>query len=94
MVIKGKPDISEFLDGASSERPQPASPSDSSTIPESIMIEITAPVPTIQKIFRLRWDVATALKAHAAKETAATGKRVTETEIVESLLKKHLKILR
>ena len=49
------------------------------------------PVPTIQKLFRLRWDVAKALKAKAAEESGP-GYRVTETEIVEGLLKEHFGI--
>lgn len=49
------------------------------------------PVPTVQKLFRLRWDVAKALKAKAAQESGHS-KRVTETEIVESLLKEHFGI--
>jgi len=43
----------------------------------------------VQKLFRLRWDIDCALKLGAAQESAKTGKRVTETEIVQQLLKKH-----
>lgn len=50
------------------------------------------PEPTVQKLFRLRWDIANALKINAAKESARTGKRVTETDIVQNLLKKYYNI--
>lgn len=56
------------------------------------MIEVSAPVPTVQKMFRLRWNIAAELKAEAGRESSREGRRVTETEIVERLLKKHLKI--
>jgi hypothetical protein len=47
-------------------------------------------VPTVQKLFRMRWDIAKALKdaANASQYRA----RVTETEIVERLLKQHFGI--
>jgi hypothetical protein len=47
------------------------------------------PEPTIQKLFRLRWDTAYALKMHAVRESVESGSRVTETEIVEALIRKH-----
>ena len=47
------------------------------------------PEPTVQKLFRLRWDTAYALKMHAVRESVESGSRVTETEIVEALIRKH-----
>ena len=49
------------------------------------------PVPTVQKLFRMRWDIAKALK-DAANAESVPGHRVTETEIVERLLKQHFGI--
>ena len=49
------------------------------------------PVPIVQKLFRLRWDVARALKDGALEESVP-GRWVTETEIVERLLKQHFGI--
>ena len=49
------------------------------------------PVPTVQKLFRMRWDIAKALKDAASAESVP-GYRVTETEIVERLLKQHFGI--
>lgn len=51
----------------------------------------TPPVPTVQKLFRMRWDIAKALK-DAANSESTPGHRVTETEIVERLLKQHFGI--
>jgi hypothetical protein len=50
--------------------------------------------PTVQKLFRLRADVAAALKITAAERSAVLGRRVTEQEIVEQLLCDHLKLSR
>ena len=96
MAMKPKPSVDAFLEGANSradttaveDTPAPPLSSD----PESMMIEVSAPVPVVQKMFRLRWNIATALKAEASRESSREGRRVTETEIVERLLKKHLKI--
>lgn len=49
----------------------------------------TRPEPTVQKLFRLRWETAYALKMNAIRESVESGSRVTETEIVEALLRKH-----
>ena len=49
------------------------------------------PVALVQKLFRIRWDLAKALK-DAANAESVPGHRVTETEIVERLLKQHFGI--
>lgn len=49
------------------------------------------PVATVQKLFRMRWDIAQALKDKAYSESSP-GHRVTETEIVENLLKRYFDI--
>jgi len=95
--MKPKPDVSkfsglprdpnDFLDGASAEFPGQAEAGAPRV--KTVMIEVAKPEPTIQKLFRLRWNVASALKVGAAQESAATGRRVTETEIVERLLREH-----
>ena len=99
-MIKSKPDIksfnkdpNDFLEGGEADKAL----SKSRTAPEKTVIEeATAfaietfkPEPTVQKLFRLRWDIANALKLGAAQESAKTGKRVTETDIIQQLLKKH-----
>ncbi len=50
------------------------------------------PKPTIQKLFRLRLDVANALKLYVVKASVESGKRLTETEVVEALLIAFLKV--
>jgi hypothetical protein len=93
--MRTKPDVSDFaqaprdpsafLDGAGADfPPPPAAPG-----PRTVLVELVKPEPTVQKLFRLRWDVASALKVGAAQESAANGRRVTETEIVERLLRQH-----
>jgi hypothetical protein len=54
--------------------------------------ELVMPVATVQKLFRLRWDTANALRMGAAQLSTKQGKRVTETEIVERLIRAHFKL--
>lgn len=92
--MKIKPDVSsfqqpprkvdDFLEGAVADRR--AEPQNVVTIP------IVKPEPTVQKMFRLNWNVAQALKTGAAHESAREGRRVTETEIVERLISEHYKL--
>lgn len=51
------------------------------------VIEAVMPVATVQKLFRLRWDTANALRLGAAQQSSQQGKRITETEIVERLIR-------
>jgi hypothetical protein len=93
-MIKAKPDIktfkkdpNEFLEGGEADKAllKPSPVNDHAQAP----LDAFKPEPTVQKLFRLRWDIANALKLGAAQESARTGKRVTETDIVQQLLKKH-----
>ena len=99
-MIKSKPDIksfnkdpNDFLEGGEADKPlrkpSPASDRSSAEEPVTSVVEAFKPEPTVQKLFRLRWDIANALKLGAAQESARSGKRVTETDIVQQLLKKH-----
>ena len=93
--MRGKPDLAgiatpakdptAFIQGGAGDV------ADKTGLAKSPEIADEPPVPTVQKLFRLRWDVAKALKAKAAKESGP-NKRVTETEIVEGLLKEHFGI--
>jgi hypothetical protein len=89
--MKSKPDLrgfdrtsrrdpNDFLDGADSEQGQ-------AIRRERTELVAAKPEPTIQKLFRLRWDVANALKMEAAQASVEQGRRVTETEIVEELIR-------
>jgi len=99
-MIKAKPDIksfkkdpTEFLEGGEADKAitKKSIEAESTPVeePKLQVIEAFKPEPTVQKLFRLRWDIANALKLGAAQESARTGKRVTETDIVQQLLKKH-----
>lgn len=98
-MIKAKPDIkrfnkdpNDFLEGGEADKPVSRGRQKKSDEIDSNSIEVFKPEPTVQKLFRLRWDVACALKLGAAQESAKTGKRVTETDIIQNLLITHFKI--
>ncbi|MBN6739838.1 hypothetical protein JKG47_04690 [Acidithiobacillus sp. MC6.1] len=81
-MMKGKPDVEAFLNGVDPENQAQSIPTKAAaTAPEN------RPEPTVQKLFRLRRDTANALRMEAAKESVAQGRRVTETEIVEGLIR-------
>ncbi len=94
--MKKKPDISSFglakdpsafLEaGAGDLANSTATPSPKAPAPTP---PAKKPEPTVQKLFRLRWDTANALKIGAVRESIENGSRVTETEIVEELIRKH-----
>lgn len=95
--IKGKPDTSmfsqmkdptKFLEGASSENFETPH---SQNLNDNVS-DIKKPDPVSQKMFRLRLDTINALKFGAAQESVDSGKRVTETEIVERLIRKYYKL--
>lgn len=96
--MKSKPDISgfaaktkdptSFLEAGSGDRANGVTASQT----RKGGFNTAKPEPTVQKLFRLRWDVANALKLGATQATIATGKRVTETEIVEALICAHFNI--
>jgi hypothetical protein len=101
--MKPKPDVSgfspkqrdpdAFLEGAVSESPVKPGPKSSGTaLAMPVLSDVVKPEPIVQKLFRLRWDSAYALKLGAAHESAAQCRRVTETEIVERLLRDHYKL--
>jgi hypothetical protein len=100
--MKGKPDLSGFTRPPEPKKPldeflregaadQAAQEAESSAQQGK---EEVKPEPTVQKLFRLRWDTVTALRTGAAEESAAQGRRVTETEIVEALIRKRFKLPR
>ena len=98
--MRPKPDVSAFsgaakdpndlLNGGDPKFPKPPEAQGGGKPKASTMtIEVTKPELTVQKLFRLRWDVANALKAGAVKESATARRRGTETEIVERLLREN-----
>lgn len=83
-----KKDPSAFLDGAEADRAESQTNAPSRTEPK----EKGGRRPTVQKLFRLRIETASALKLAAAERSAALGRRVTEQEIVEQVLREHLNL--
>lgn len=86
--MKAKPDISEFL----------KSPLSLNEFLEGGAADKAArqtarpPTATVQKLFRLRWDTCEGLKLVAQQESEAKGRRVTETELVERLIRKYVRL--
>lgn len=99
--ITGKPDTSmfknikdptEFLESGSADRMEKESFKTSGN--DKSVSEVIKAEPVIQKIFRFRLDTINALKVGAAQESVNAGKRITETEIVEKLIRKYYKLSR
>jgi hypothetical protein len=91
--MKKKPDIRDFnqkdptafLEGGEADKAVISQK-------KSITQEQLKPEPVVQKLFRLKWDLACKLKQHAASESVKEGRRVTETEVVERLIRMHIDI--
>ncbi|MFT9099949.1 MAG: hypothetical protein ABF416_05435 [Zymomonas mobilis subsp. pomaceae] len=86
--MKRKPDVSnfhlskdpdDFLNGAGADKAEKRLPK----------AEIKK-VETQQKIFRLPIDIINALKLHVAHQQVETGQKISETKIVEKLLRDYL----
>lgn len=78
MKIKGKPDVSSFIDGGAAAEVVPVSK------------KAALGVPKRQKLVELPEPVFEALKDRAYEEYKRTGKRVTETQIIIDALSKYL----
>ena len=97
--IKGKPDTSmfsqmkdptKFLEGASLENFE----NSNLKVSNNSVSDIKKLDPVFQKMFRLRLDTINSLKVGAAQESVDSGRRITETEIVERLVRKYYKLSR
>lgn len=76
--MRAKPDINKFLEGgaaAAAEKPAPISASGDEKI---------------TKTFRLSKSMEIRLKEAAFKRSAAAGKRVTESDLIEAALNNYL----
>jgi hypothetical protein len=82
--MKGKPDLSRF-------EPPAKDPTEflNGAVERPVETPGPAPEPLVQKVFRLRWDTANALRIGVANLTKARGQRVYETELVEDLIRNH-----
>lgn len=86
--MKSKPDVSQF-DKSSVEQDRFLENVRGSQ--ENSSVE-KMPKAYVLKSFRLSWDVVKGLKLYVAKKSVETATRVTETEIIEDLLRSYLKI--
>lgn len=86
--MKSKPDVSRFN---KSSVDQERFLENVGKSPENLSIE-KMPKAYVLKSFRLSWEVVKALKLYVAKKSVETATRVTETEIIENLLRNYLKI--
>ena len=94
--MKAKPDLTsfrppakdptEFLEAGAGDRAE--RPSAKPTKP----VEAAKPEPTVQKLFRLPWDSAQALKRGALDESESQGVRVTETEIIDAMIRERYRL--
>lgn len=93
MTIRGKPDISEFIDGAgAAEKPKPekAKPERSAPKPPAAPPEPVAVPEFRQKGVRFPPQLLAALKRRALTESETQGRRVTEQEIIITALQRYL----
>jgi hypothetical protein len=88
MSIKGKPDVTKFLEGAAADvRPagQPSTPTPLAQGKPAVTVRR-------QKLVELPESIYNALKDRAYEDFKKTGRRVTETEIIIAALSQYLNI--
>ena len=78
MSIKGKPDISAFLEGGTA------------ALQEIRIASASKPTPKRKKLVELPAPILEALKARAYEECKKSGRRVTETEMIIAALSQYL----
>ncbi len=79
--MKGKPNINAFLEGAEAKQ-HPSKVSGPKVAAN--------PAPRITKTIRLAIDLEAAVKEMAHERWKTTGKRVTESDIIDEALRKYL----
>jgi hypothetical protein len=79
MKMRGKPDVSSFIEGAAAAEKQHDQPKQQSKA-----------VPVRQKGLRLPLPVLTKLRRRAVHESEMQGRRVTEQEIIITALESYL----
>lgn len=80
MTMRGKPDISSFIEGAATAE----------KLPKSDRKTDNTTQPVRQKGLRLPIPLLTALRLRAVHESEAQGRRVTEQEIIIAALQRYL----
>lgn len=82
-MIKGKPDVTRFLDGG-------AAAEASQAVAKKIAMKVVATTPKRKKLVELPELVFDALKDRAYQEYKKSGRRVTETELIIAALSQYL----
>lgn len=84
-MIKGKPDVTQFLEGGAAAEAPP-------TTAKKIVAKVVAVpgAPKRQKLVELPESVFEALKDRAYQDYKKNGRRVTETEIIIAALTQYL----
>ena len=80
----GAADVAERGAGQAAEVAPQRAPAEPAPLPQA---STTPQVLTVQKLFRMRKDTSDALQQLALDLKKSTGRRVTETEIVEELVR-------
>lgn len=83
-MIKGKPDVTQFLDGGAAAEALPIIKK------TTVKAAPALSAPKRQKLVELPEPVFEALKDRAYQDYKKTGRRVTETEIIIAALTKYL----
>lgn len=90
MSIKGKPDVSKFLEGGAADVKPPSQPS--TQVSRTLAPKKPAAIARKQKLVELPEAIYNALKDRAYDDFKKTGRRVTETEIIIAALSQYLNI--
>jgi phosphoribosylformimino-5-aminoimidazole carboxamide ribonucleotide (ProFAR) isomerase len=80
--MKGKPDIKKYLEGGAADK----------AVPKSVPQDQPKAVARITKTIRLAIDLEAAVKEAAYARWKETGKKASESDIIEEALRKYLNI--
>lgn len=84
--MKRKPNLDGFLGGVSTDSPATVSVDETAQVPQ------VRPVVRITKTIRLAVDLEAAIKDAAHARWKETGKKISESDIIEEALRKYLSI--
>ena len=90
MSIKGKPDVSAFLEGGAATLPEIRIAPASKKAATQRQAVVPSDEPKRKKLVELPVPIFEALKDRAYEEFKKSGRRVTETEIIIAALGQHL----
>jgi hypothetical protein len=93
MSIKGKPDVSAFLDGGAATLPEVRTAPASKKAAKQQQAVAPSDEPKRKKLVELPVPIFEALKDRAYEEFKKSGRRVTETEIIIAALGQYLGVV-